>query len=228
MKVSNWEAVLNGSQTRVVEVTAAEAGAAISYEQAKEAAATYLRLQMAPLANRLGEIEGDKDRERGRRPNLKVWSHANLLVAAATKRQAMELALETRHYFNNYYRLEEDGDWWYDYAHEPSLWVRFEDDSGGRMYRRAIGVREAGDRMADYIASKFPDADAAAVLIRGDQVHHLEGADGTSYPFTVSCSECDTELIVHARMSREYTGVQTASAIRFLKPSTAGWLLDGF
>jgi hypothetical protein len=124
---TSWEVIKHSVDTRISEVRGEDG---LNYEQAKQEAIAYLESETKRYLDRLAELQADVLYDRGRFPELKVWEGPKKLVAAKTKKRAMELLRYNRYDFNSSYVAVDDGDWWYSFAREERVWARRRDERG--------------------------------------------------------------------------------------------------
>ena len=149
MAKRTWMVVDDGPDTRIMECrrTDNNQDELVTYEEAKAQAVQILEDHVAPALNRIEELKQDEFQKRGQLPSFKVWESKDLLVAARTKKRAMELTNESRYGFNLSFKQVTDSstDWWYPYAQEESIWEVLRNDRGWTTgeYRKILGQDEA-------------------------------------------------------------------------------------
>ena len=158
MAKRTWMVVEDGPDTRIMECrrTDDNQDELVTYEEAKAQAVQILEHYVAPALNRIEELKQDEFQKRGQLPSFKVWESKDLLVAARTKKRAMELTYETRYGFNLSFKQVGDpsSDWWYPYAQDESIWEVVRDDRGLTTgeYRKVLGQDEAMAIIHDELA----------------------------------------------------------------------------
>jgi hypothetical protein len=133
-RASTWKVVGNGPETRINECRRSKDEQVVKYDDAKTEALDFLESFVAPYLERIEQLKRDEFRERGKLPQFKAWSGSGRLVVAKSQRRAAELMREYVHGFKRHYE-QENGDWWYQYATEESVWIKDHDEQGRRMGR---------------------------------------------------------------------------------------------
>lgn len=132
MVKKTWMVTGSGPDTRIMECRPTEHNQErlVSYAEARAQAVQILEDYVAPSLNRIKELKQDEFRERGKLPTLKVWESNRYLVAARTKKRAIELTQESRYGFDQSFSrvTDSESDWWYRYAAEESLWSEVRDE----------------------------------------------------------------------------------------------------
>lgn len=232
---TTWKMLGKGTETRIAElrIEIDNKDQIQDYITAKLAAIEKLREEMKPLQKRLEELESDQFKEAGKRPELKVWTCKNELVAAKTKKRAAKLAYVSRNRFNSEFRAEEDGDWWYEYAREEGLWAK-ERKADGR-YLLAITFEEQ-ESLFKGVVAEYKAKPAHELLLHFGRKTLRKGTSlqGTPYEIEIGVSECDWDDdrvsivaqfddLLDRRFSKDYK----QALIR--KPSeVTNWLKEGF
>ncbi len=147
MKKKIWMVTGSVPYTRIMECRPNEHNQGMTYDEAKSQAVQILEDYVAPALNRIEELKQDEFQKRGQLPTLKIWESHRYLVAAKTKKRALELTRESCYGFDKSFDqvTDSDSDWWYPYAQEESIWGAVRDERGRTTgeYQRMLDRDEA-------------------------------------------------------------------------------------
>lgn len=155
---TTWKVVGDGADIWVAEVRVDDPQeAVVSYADAKAAALQKLREHVEPYLARIDELEEDQFLEMGAVPSYRAWVRSydpKIIVAAKTKKRAVELANTTRYSFDADWR-ECGGEWWYRLAHEEGIWFEEQDERkwGTGKFYRPIEYEESHHILEQHIAA---------------------------------------------------------------------------
>jgi hypothetical protein len=168
-----------------------------TYADAKAEAIKQLQDHIEPYLKRLEELQNDAFADSGKLPPFKAWCKRNgrIVVAAKTKKRAMEFAHLSRNDMENYWQ-KCSGSWWYHLAYEEGVWCEEigENRSGTGVFYRPI-AREEADEIAVRHLNKYQTMpiDKLINIVGQEEVENGESSMGTPYRFTASISMSDWE-----------------------------------
>ena len=180
----------------------------VSYEEAKATALHMLKEHVAPYLARIAELEQDHFAKSGALPPFRVWKRSygvEPVIAAKTKKRAMELVRESRYSFEFDWH-ECGGGWWNHLAQEEGVWIEKRDDlkHGTGIFYRPLAQEEAEQILETHI-SPYRTMDIEVLLGQVGQTSTATGVSSEGTPYTIT-----TEV---RRSSFNYTEIDVRSEI---------------
>lgn len=231
-----YETRLSENETRFSRLT--------TYVEARDSAIKQLQEHVQPYLDKIAELQNDSFKVPNRLPTCKAWFQRHStgvktsvcrVVAAKTKKRAIELAGISRYEFDNAF---DDclGNWWFHLAQEEGIWVS---DYNSALEEKEKFVRPLSSVEACIIAEEMKERcrtipfDGLLSMLGEEIVEEGESTLGTPYTVRVHIfpNESETRVRVNIDVTDDlYHGGRFYETLNREIPSLAevDWVKEGF